>query len=43
MQIQGWLEDVEPVYIAMELFQYGELQNYMNQNWSEVQVKNVAS
>ena len=43
MQIQGWFEDVELVNIAMEHFQYGDLQNHMNQNWSEVQVKNVAS
>ena len=43
MQIQSWFEDVELVYSAMEHFQYGDLQNYMNQNWSEVQVKNVAS
>ena len=43
MQIQDWFEDAELIYIAMEHFQYGDLQNYMNQNWSEVQVKNVAS
>ena len=43
MQIQDWFEDAELIYIAMEHFQHGDLQNYMNRNWSEVQVKDVAS
>ncbi|KAH7000892.1 kinase-like domain-containing protein [Ilyonectria destructans] len=43
VECYGWYESENMVFIAMEYIEYGDLQNYLNQPFSEAHAKVIAS
>ena len=41
MAFQGWFEDPEHIFVAMEYFKHGDLQRHMDTKMPEIQVKIV--
>lgn len=41
MAFQGWFEDPEHIFVAMEYFKHGDLQRHMNKKMAEDHVKIV--